>query len=194
MPTAVALVDAFDANGVTHAVGIPDNHSAPVYDVLARRERPRLVRVTREGEAFAIAAGLWMGGRQPLVLIQATGLLESGDALRGTLVRMRVPAVTLVTCRGYGLIRKRGVDPAAGQRGKVFTPGPARSAALLDPGLDAVALLAEPTVAAWGLPYRYLSAGDSAADLVGWAHREAAAREMPVVLLVTDVLGGGDAH
>ena len=193
MPSAHQVVAALRSAGVTHVTGIPDNHSAALFDLLGRPDGPRLVRVTREGEAFAIAAGLWMGGMRPLVLIQATGLLESGDALRGTLVRMRVPAVTMVTCRGYGLLRTRGFDPAVGRRGEAFGEGEARERLLIDPTLDAVALLAEPTVKAWGLRFRYLTATDSAEALVGWAYGEAAASGRPTALLVTDVLGGDDA-
>lgn len=194
MPSALEVARALSEEGITHVVGIPDNHSAALFDLLADRSQPRLVRVTREGEAFAIAAGLWMGGQRPVVLIQATGLLESGDALRGTLFRMRVPVVSLVTCRGYGLLRKRGLDPALGERARAFEPGPDRSALLLDPGLDAVSLLAEPTVRAWGLPFRYLTQADSADELVAWAHREATGRAVPTILLVTDLLGGSGAH
>src|SRR5437870_1903755 len=67
----------------------------------------------RGGEAFAIASGLWVGGRVPVVLIQNTGLLETGDALRGTAMRMRVPLVCLVTYRGHATLGALGVAPSA---------------------------------------------------------------------------------
>ena len=53
-----------------------------------------------------MACGLWMGGRHPMLLIQNTGLLESGDAFRGTAMRMRIPLVSLVTYRGYAKMMK----------------------------------------------------------------------------------------
>jgi len=65
------------------------------------------VTVTREGEAFAVASGLWLGGAHPVVLIQNTGLLESGDSLRGTAMRMGVPLLCLVTYRGYHKLPKQ---------------------------------------------------------------------------------------
>ena len=36
---------------------------------------------TREGEGIALAAGLWVGGRKPLVILQNTGPMEAGDAV-----------------------------------------------------------------------------------------------------------------
>ncbi|HAC05532.1 MAG TPA: phosphonopyruvate decarboxylase, partial [Gemmatimonadetes bacterium] len=47
---------------ITHVVGLPDNTSAPLFDALQSHPSVRLVTVTREGEAFAIASGLWLGG------------------------------------------------------------------------------------------------------------------------------------
>src|SRR6516225_3492064 len=94
------VLEELRRNAVTHVVGLPDNSSATVFALLNSKEEPQLLTVTREGEAFAMAAGLWVGGKKPVVLIQNTGLLESGDGLRGTVIRMRIPLVCLVTFRG----------------------------------------------------------------------------------------------
>jgi sulfopyruvate decarboxylase TPP-binding subunit len=174
--------------GVTHVVGLPDNSTAPLFNLLRDEPTPRMITVTREGEAFAIAAGLWLGGRRPLVLIQATGLLESGDALRGTLLRMRLPIVTIVTCRGYALLKKRGLDPAA-----TGVPLEPTAKLLLDPGLDAVAVLAEPTLRTWGIPSRYVEPSNDLDQVVEAAHREAEGAGRPVALILTSGLGAGDA-
>ncbi len=96
-----AVLQALEDSGVTHVVGIPDNTSAPLFDALLHHPTIRLVEVTREGEAFALASGLWLGGANPLVVVQNTGLMESGDALRGTAVRMGAPLAFVVTARGY---------------------------------------------------------------------------------------------
>ncbi len=50
--------------------------------------RYALVRVCREGEAWEVAAGLHLGGATPLVMIQCTGLFESGDAIRNVAARL----------------------------------------------------------------------------------------------------------
>ena len=93
MPQARLIVDELKRQHVTHVVGLPDNTSKALFEMLHVERDLRVLSVTREGEAFAIAAGLWAGGATPLVLIQNTGLLESGDGLRGTAMRMRIPLV-----------------------------------------------------------------------------------------------------
>lgn len=98
--------------GATHLLGIPDNGTAPLFD--RRRTVPHgltTLTVTREGEAFAIASGLWLGGARPVVVIQNTGLLESGDALRGTAVRMGVPLLCLIGYRGRASMDRAGEEP-----------------------------------------------------------------------------------
>ena len=49
--------------------------------------------------------GLYVGGKQPVVLIQNTGFLESGDAIRGTAVNMEIPLVSIIGYRGYQTLR-----------------------------------------------------------------------------------------
>src|ERR1700682_5988314 len=97
MLTTRRLLESFKEMGITHVVGLPDNSTAALFHELADNPDIYLINVTREGEAFATAAGLWIGGQIPLILIQNTGLLESGDALRGTLTRMRIPVLMLVS-------------------------------------------------------------------------------------------------
>lgn len=167
------LADALLGQGVTHAVGLPDSVSAALLDELGARGVP-FVQVTREGEAFAIASGLWLGGATPVVVIQGTGLLESGDALRGTATRMGAPIVALVTYRGHAKLRASGVDPRA-------LPRPRET--LVRPDLDTVALFLEPTLEAWGVPF---STCVGRADLprVGEAFERARREARPVAVLL----------
>ena len=50
-----------------------------------------IIPVCIEGEAMAVATGLWVGGAKPVVLIQNTGLFESGDSIRGINIDMAIP-------------------------------------------------------------------------------------------------------
>ena len=59
------------------------------------------MRVCREGEAWAVAAGLHLGGARPLVIIQCTGLFESGDALRNAVHDYKLPLFAIVGYRSY---------------------------------------------------------------------------------------------
>lgn len=173
-PRAEALLEALLDTGVTHLVGLPDSISAAVVELALERERPRYVPVTREGEAFGLASGLWVGGATPAVVVQNTGLLESGDALRGTAARMGVPLLVLVTWRGHGHMGPRGTDPSA---------VPPSAEELTDRELDTAAVLTTPTLDAWGVPWA-IYAGDRHRGkmdaLVARARRES----RPVALLL----------
>ena len=47
-----------------------------------------------------IAAGLHLGGKTPVVLIQNTGLFESGDVLRGNVLNLQMPLLLMVGVSG----------------------------------------------------------------------------------------------
>jgi sulfopyruvate decarboxylase subunit alpha len=60
----------------------------------------RLLLATREEEAFGIAAGLYLGGRRPAVMLQSSGLGNSLNALTSLLIPYRIPALIIVSMRG----------------------------------------------------------------------------------------------
>jgi sulfopyruvate decarboxylase TPP-binding subunit len=173
------ILDELRRQRVTDVLGVPDNASKALLDLLATDPAIRLLTVTREGEAFAIASGLWVGGRTPVVLIQNTGLLEAGDALRGTAMRMRVPLVCLVTVRGHARMAARGLRPSAES---------VTAELLSQPDLDSVAVLTEPTLRAWGVPWEVLST-DADVPRLAAAFRRGQEREQPVAVLITTDTG-----
>lgn len=87
--------------GITHVTGVPDSTFGPWFDGLQTTGDIRLVPVCREGEAWAVAAGLHLGGAAPLVMIQCTGLFESGDALRNALHDFELPLYAFIGYRNY---------------------------------------------------------------------------------------------
>jgi sulfopyruvate decarboxylase TPP-binding subunit len=87
--------------GVTDVVWLPDSLLGTWEPAIAAQPALRLVRVCREGEAWVIAAGLHLGGRSPLVVIQCTGLFESGDAMRNVLFDLGLPLFALIGYRSY---------------------------------------------------------------------------------------------
>ena len=96
-----AVVAALKACGVTHVVWIPDSELGTWEPALTGPDGLPLIRVCREGEAFAVAAGLLLGGRKPVVLIQCTGLFEAGDALRNVVHDLKLPLFLIVGVRSY---------------------------------------------------------------------------------------------
>jgi hypothetical protein len=173
-PSAEGVLNALRFHGITHVVGIPDNTSAPLFDALGSESHPRLITVTREGEAFALASGLWLGGANPFVILQNCGLLEAGDGLRGTAQRMSVPLPFVVTGRGYAKMDKAGLSPS----------NPLTRHHLTRPDIDSVALMTEPTLDAWGVPWTLCGPEDDPAAAVAALLRRAADRERPVALIL----------
>ena len=101
MFTGEQIVSLFTDLGITHVVTIPDSTIGQWYDAIERESRLRIVRVCREGEAWGVAAGLHLGGARPLVMIQCTGLFESGDSLRNVLHDWRLPIPSVIGYRSY---------------------------------------------------------------------------------------------
>ena len=159
MPSAQRIVDELKKQGITHAVGVPDNGSARIYEHLRAEPDIEVITVTREGEAFAIASGLFVGDKKPVIIIQNTGFLESGDAIRGTVISMQIPVVIFIGYRGY-----HNRD-SSGQ------------------WVDSVAALLEPTLKAWNVPYELLET-DADIDCIREAFQKAAATSLPTALLL----------
>ena len=128
MFTGEQIASALSSLGVTHVVTVPDSTIGQWQSAIERRGDARVVRVCREGEAWQIAAGLFLGGATPLVLIQCTGFLESGDAIRNALHDWKLPLWSIIGYRSY-----LNQDTLPGDTCLVFT---------------------EPTLDAWRIDYR----------------------------------------
>jgi len=89
------------ASGIRDVVYVPDN---PLSNVLRIFERAfndvRLVLATREEEAFGIAAGLYLGGRKPAVMLQSSGLGNSLNAITSLLIPYQIPVLMVISMRG----------------------------------------------------------------------------------------------
>ena len=160
MPSAQKIVEELKKWDVTHVIGLPDNGSAKLFEELRGEPEIDVITVTREGEAFAIASGLYVGGKQPVVLIQNTGFLESGDAIRGTAVNMEIPLVTLIGYRGY----------------QTLSPESRLHA-------DSAATFLEPTLKAWGFPYDIIETDDDIHH-ISEAFKTAQTTSLPAAVLI----------
>ena len=106
------ILKAFRDVGITHVVWLPDSTLGPWETALANAGSPQLIRVCREAEAWGVAAGLHLGGAVPLVVIQCTGLFDSGDSLRNFIHDLGLPLFALIGYRSY-LTAARTTDTAA---------------------------------------------------------------------------------
>jgi sulfopyruvate decarboxylase TPP-binding subunit len=157
MIKAAAIVSEIRRNRVSHVVGIPDNGSRALYRKLWADPDIRVIPVTREGEAFALASGLYLGGKKPIVLIQNTGFFESGDAFRGTVLNMAIPLVMIIGWRGYETMSGAGT-------------------------VDTAATFFEPILRAWKVPYCVMrSSSDS--GLISEAFSKSRETSLPVAII-----------
>jgi sulfopyruvate decarboxylase subunit alpha len=89
------------ATGSRDVVYVPDNPLSHVLGAFAAGfPDMRLLLAMREEEAFGIAAGLYLGGRKPTVMLQSSGLGNSLNALTSLLLPYQIPALVLVSMRG----------------------------------------------------------------------------------------------
>jgi sulfopyruvate decarboxylase subunit alpha len=87
--------------GSRHVVYVPDNPLSHVLRCLGRAfPDVRTTVATREEEAFGIAAGLYLGGARPTVMLQSSGLGNSLNALTSLLLPYKIPALIVISMRG----------------------------------------------------------------------------------------------
>lgn len=98
---ARAVCSGLAATGCCEVVYVPDNPLSHVLRAL-HDDHPdvRTTVATREEEAFGIAAGLYLGGARPVVMLQSSGLGNSINALGSLLLPFEIPVLMLISMRG----------------------------------------------------------------------------------------------
>jgi phosphonopyruvate decarboxylase len=165
------VVARLERHGVDLCAGVPCSLVEDVIAVLQAHPRVAYVPAVREDAAVGLAAGAWLGGRRPAVLMQNSGLGTSLNALASLSLLYGLPALLIVTWRGW-----RGDDAPEHLLTGEITPRL----------LDVV-----------GIPHRVLTVA-SLDDDIGWAVQEMDARMQPIALLVPPGVvetgrGGGEA-
>lgn len=156
------VLEAMKKHGVTHVVWLPDSETNWLYLLMQAEPSLHLIAVSREGQAFSVAAGLSVGGKTPVILIQNTGLMESGDSLRGWGLGLNIPVVLMVGYRGW---TRHGVTQ------------------------DTAATYTERFLNAFGINY-YLVESTADAPRIAVAFEEAQRTKRPVAVLVGDEYHG----
>jgi len=156
------VLEEMKKNDVTHVVWLPDSETNWLYLLMQAEPSLRLVPVSREGLAFSMAAGLSVGGKTPIILIQNTGLMESGDSLRGWALGLNIPVVLMVGYRGW---TRHGVNQ------------------------DTAATYTERFLHAFNINYYLVESADDA-PRISIAFEEARRTRRPVAVLVGDEYHG----
>lgn len=161
--SATAAVSALRRNQVDHVVTVPDWIQLSLHDRLNKGvEGIRVINACNENQVVTVAAGLTIGGKRPLVMMQNQGLYNCFNTLRAVCLDAHIPMVFLV-----------------GQFGREFSNIGHPTA---ESGRSMVRI-AEPFLTSIGVPFHIL---DSEADLVklDQAYEQAQQQRTAVVLLV----------
>jgi sulfopyruvate decarboxylase TPP-binding subunit len=153
------VVAAFRECGLTHVIWLPDSSLGKWEEALVQAApEVQLIRVCREGEAIAIAAGLMLGGKRPIVVMQCTGLFEAGDALRNVVHDLKLPLIVLVGVRSM-LAYRNGLSS------------------------DTCPLYTEAIVSAWQIPSRWIEPTITKGDLASLLSSAQNAQSPQILLL-----------
>lgn len=144
--------------GITHVVWLPHSENKAMYETVLREPGMTLVPVCREGEAIPIALGLWLGGKNPVIMHQNTGFYDAGDSVRGLALDYQLPLLMLIGARGW---RKS------------------------PPLTDSAAIFQEPVLDAWGIKH-YLVTDEKDVQKISQAYHETQATSRPVAVLIAE--------
>ena len=153
-----AVAAALAECGVSHVVWIPDSELGTWESALENTPGLTLVRVCREGEAFAVAAGLHLGGKNPVVAIQCTGLFEAGDSLRNFVHDLKLPLFMIIGVRSH-FARQKG------------------------PTNDTCPVFTEPILRAWQIPFVLFEGQETAQDLADAYRKFRSANQAGAILI-----------
>jgi sulfopyruvate decarboxylase subunit alpha len=87
--------------GFDFFTGVPDSTLKPVLRELEARPELGYLPAVSEPVAIGLAAGAWLGGRKPVVLMQNTGLALAANPIATLIAIYRIPLVLVVGWRGY---------------------------------------------------------------------------------------------
>jgi phosphonopyruvate decarboxylase len=112
------FLDLLEGLGYDFFTGVPCSLFEGVIRVLDDDPRYGYVSAVREDSALGIAAGAYVGGRQPVVLMQNSGLGVSVNAIVSLHQLYDIPALLVISWRGQDgqdapehLIMGRVMDP-----------------------------------------------------------------------------------
>jgi sulfopyruvate decarboxylase TPP-binding subunit len=162
--SATAALAALQRNRVDHVVTVPDWVQLALHDQLNRGTGTiRVVPCSNENQVVTVVAGLTLGGKRPLAMMQNQGLYNCFNTLRAISLDARIPMVYLV-----------------GQFGREFDNfgRPARDSRRI------MVRLAEPFLQSIGVPFHCLDDEDDL-TCMDQAFAQAEAERTAVALLIS---------
>lgn len=85
---------------VGHVTGLPCGELREFIRASEKDKEMIHTPATNEREAVGIAAGAWLGGKQPLLYMQNSGFFEASNDVGSLIIASKIPAIFVVSWRG----------------------------------------------------------------------------------------------
>ena len=100
LDSSQAVYDALKKSGINFVVSLPCVNLSKIMKMVDSDVDIIHVPVTREEEGFGICAGAFMGGKNPAILMQNSGLGNSVNALASLFELYKLPVLMIISHRG----------------------------------------------------------------------------------------------
>ena len=100
MINAEAFIEASRGLGFSHYTGVPCSYLTPFINYVINDEQLTYISSANEGDAVATAAGLTLGGKRAVAMMQNSGLGNAVNPLTSLAQTFAIPVLLIVTHRG----------------------------------------------------------------------------------------------
>ena len=100
MNVDLKLYETIKDLGINLLLILPDNMIQGLLKVISEKNEIRQVTITREEEGMGIAAGAYLGGMTPAIIMQNSGLGNSINAIKSLLQLYKIPILLIMSHRG----------------------------------------------------------------------------------------------
>jgi sulfopyruvate decarboxylase subunit alpha len=94
------LYETIRESGIDLILSLPCIMLKGLLQVIEEKKEIQHISITREEEGVGIAAGAYLGGKTPAILIQNSGLGNSVNAIKSLLQLFKIPVIFIMSHRG----------------------------------------------------------------------------------------------
>ena len=145
--------------GVDHVICIPDSYQKTLIALLADDPDIRFIIACTEDEAMGVNAGLYIGGKSPMLVIQNNGIFASINTIKAIPLDARIPTLMLV-----GQFQRDPMSPVEESKSRAVR-------------------MVEPTLDTWGVPNYRIEGPDDLGNIEK-AYRQAHETLGPVAVII----------
>ncbi len=100
MSIDIKIYEAIKSSGINLILSLPCIMLKGLLSLIEERKDIQHIPITREEEGVGIAAGAYLGGKLPAIIMQNSGLGNSINAIKSLLHLYRIPVVFIMSHRG----------------------------------------------------------------------------------------------